>query len=136
MQWSKSDPELVSELTADELPYLVVDFHSFWPGYSATAYLYVVQRDSVPIEFESIEIISKETREERTLPLDMEASPKLLENGLRLFRYRVLDGGSSDQFAKASTLQVTLKWVGRNETLRSTEFELEKKVKSEIAWPT
>ena len=136
LQWSRPNPELNSELAASELPYLVVDFHSFWPGYSTTAYLYVVQRGNEPIELELVEVKSTETGEVYTSSLKMEASPSILEGGLRLFRYRILDTGSSDRFSEASRLQVTLKWVDRNKTARSTEFKLEKKEKSEIAWPT
>lgn len=136
LQWSNSDPELISELAEIELPYLVVDFYSFWPGYSATAYLYVVQRDDEPIEIESVEVKSAETGEVHTLPLDMEASPKPLKGKLRLFRYRILDAGAANRFDEASSLHVTIKWLDRNETERSSEFRLQKKEKSDVAWPT
>ncbi|WP_139169439.1 hypothetical protein [Microbulbifer yueqingensis] len=136
LQWSKSDPKLGSELTVNELPYFVVDFHRFWPGYSATAYLYVIQRDKDPLRLESIEVKSEETGEVREVAIDINTSPKKLENGLHLFRYRILDAGSSGQFSEARSLQVRLNWIDRAEAKRSTEFELEKKVKSEVAWPT
>jgi hypothetical protein len=137
LQWSKSDPQLASELAINELPYFVVDFYSFWPGYSATAYLYVVQRsDDDPIEFTSITVRSSETSETHTSLLNVEASPKLVGSGFHLYRYRVLDVGASGKFSEANSLQVTLEWLAQDKAKASITIDVKRKTKSEAVWPT
>ncbi len=136
LQWSKSDPQLISELAGTKLPYFVIDFHSFWPGYSATAYMYVVQRADKLIRLRSITVESSETGEVHRSLINGEVSVKLLENGYRLYRYRVLDMRSSDQFSDVNSLRVTLKWQDQEETDRSTTFTLKKQTKNEVVWPT
>lgn len=136
LQWAKPDPHLTSQLTTRELPYLVVDFHSFWPGYSASAYLYVVQKGDVPIELISITVRSPETGEVYSSPLNVEASQKPLGENYRLYRYRVLNAGSEDRFSEADSLQVMLEWLDQNKVKRSITFDLIKKAKRDVGWPT
>lgn len=136
LQWSRSDAQLATELTTSELPYLVVDFHTFWPGYSTMAYLYVVQLAGDPIELRSISVSSSITREDYTVLLNVKASPEPLDSGLHLYRYRVIDTGASERFIEADSLQVKLKWAGKDNAERVTEFNLKRQIKKDVAWPT
>lgn len=136
LQWSQSYPKLATELSTSELPYLVVDFHTFWPGYSTMAYLYVVQLAGDPIELRSISVSSAITSEDYAVFLNVKASPEPLDNGLHLYRYRVIDTGASKRFIEADSLQVKLKWVDKDNAERVTEFELKRQMKKEVAWPT
>lgn len=136
LQWSLPNPHLTSEVTNISQPYFVVDFYRFWPAYSATAYLYVVQDGIDPIELKSISVTSAETGESQTIKLDIESSPRPLKAGIYLYRYRVLEGATSSTFSEAESLKVVVKWSEKGQAEKVTKFELKKQLKSEAAWPT
>ena len=136
LQWSLANPELTSEITKINEPYFVVDFYKFWPGYSASAYLYVVQSNGDPVTLKSMEVSSKETGESLAVQLDLEAFPKRLENGLYLYRYQVLAAETSSKFSESNSLQVSLSWSQKGKSEKLATFELKKKIQSEVAWPT
>ncbi|WP_444925060.1 hypothetical protein ACJJH9_09465 [Microbulbifer sp. DLAB2-AF] len=136
LQWSKPDPQLISELSVSDLPYFVVDFHSFWPGYSATAYIYVVQKGNEFISLRSITVKSPRASGIHRSLISAEASIKPLGNGNYLYRYRALDMKSSDYFSGADSLTVTIKWLEQDEIERSATFNLKKQTKKTIAWLT
>jgi len=136
LQWSNPAPNLASQIEGDELPYMVIDFYSFWPGYSAEAYVYVVQQDKSAIELKSISVTSSKTGESHHSALNVEASPKMLGNGLYLYRYRVLDTRSTDKFSKATSLDVNLVWISPSQREETTTFNLKKHERTEVVWPT
>ena len=136
LQWSLANPELTSDIKKINEPYIVVDFYKFWPGYSASAYMYVVQGSGDPVKLRSIEVSSKETGESHAVQLDLEASAKPLENGLFLYRYQVLDAETSHKFAESNFLEVSISWSQKGQSKKLTTFELKKKMQSEVAWPT
>ncbi|GAB6264482.1 hypothetical protein L4174_009725 [Photobacterium sp. CCB-ST2H9] len=136
LQWSLPNPELTSENINTGQPYLVVDFYRFWPGYSASAYVYIVQNSGAPVELKSISVTSSQTGESLYLQLNLDASPKTLEGGYYLYRYRVIDAATSNKFSEADSLKVSIKWSEKVGKEKISTFELKKKVKSEVVWPT
>ncbi|QJD59754.1 hypothetical protein HG264_12985 [Pseudomonas sp. gcc21] len=127
---------MASQINVDELPYLVIDFYSFWPGYSAEAYVYVVQQDRNPIELKSIVVTSEETAEAYHSALDVKASLRMLGNKLYLYRYRVLDSRSTEKFSEANSLEVRLVWMSPGQRKRATSFSLKRQERVDVVWPT
>jgi len=136
LQWSEPDPRLTTDLSNTRLPYFVVDFHQFWPGYSASAYLYVVLIDDDVIELKSMTVRSPETGETQTVSLKLEESPERLENGLRVYRHLAIDAQSSERFSSADRLEVTVRWLDQNNVDNAKTFILTRTSQRVVAWPT
>lgn len=136
IRWSSPEPMLEAGFSDEQLPYWVIDFYQFWPGYSATGYIYVVQAESATPNIVSVTIESPETGETYQQALDLKADPKRLVGGLNLFRFKVVDLQASEKFSSAANLKVILKWQDQEKALHTNTFNLHKIESREAVWPT
>jgi hypothetical protein len=135
LQWSKADPTLGIIRSGVELPYIVPDFYQYWPGYSAQAYIYVVSDETNLIKLKYLSV-SSDVKEKLVKELLLEATPRKLEEGLALYRFRVLDEGNNEKFANASTLTVTVKWTDGEDEDKTSTYILKKVSRNETVWKT
>lgn len=133
LQWSNADPSLGIKPSEIQSPYIVPDFFQYWPGYSAQAFVYVVQRNTVLVKLNSISVAS-DTGESLNREIGFEAVPRKIEKDLMLYRYRVLDEGSANIFGSASVLTVTIKWSDVSGKEKRSVFMLKKIKRNETAW--
>lgn len=137
LQWSKPNPSVPKEIDLVEGVLLVPDFYQFWPGYSSSAYLYVITDQEIELVIKSITIEAPDTKEELIVPLKLLTTTKRSKSSLSFSRDRILDLKSSNKFKEAKALIVTIEWRRSSDLISNRSvYELERISNTDIAWAT
>ena len=139
VSWEKPSPKLPRGVMLGDATLAVPDFTKFWPDYSTEGFLYVLSGQAASFEIVSVTLVSDETHERKEFSRVIEVASKEIAAGVWLARVRIVDRGMFDQgeFSRTKRLLLVVRWrKDGEERFTESKFELEKRTRKDIAWPT